>query len=190
MGFAWVIVLLVVIVGLIAAAAHWNAPHMAFGIVPLVLVWLVSLFGFIVNGPNQARVVQLFGKYMGTIREVGFFYGNPFYWRTRVSMRVRTFSYLLEISTPELAPSRRSLAGLARWFISMGITKHTGRNILSCLPKYVVSLRAHTSTSSNGRNLLSGMYGFSVLAYGLTTSCTETGLKAWRSRESVCQTTR
>jgi regulator of protease activity HflC (stomatin/prohibitin superfamily) len=91
MGFAWVIVLLVVIVGLIAAAAHWNAPQMAFGIVPLVLVWLVSLFGFIVNGPNQARVVQLFGKYVGTLREVGFFYGNPFYWRTHVSMRVRTF---------------------------------------------------------------------------------------------------
>ena len=43
------------------------------------------------NGPNQARVVQLFGKYVGTLREVGFFYGNPFYWRTRVSLRVRTF---------------------------------------------------------------------------------------------------
>ena len=55
------------------------------------VVWSVCLVGFIVNGPNQARVVQLFGKYVGTLREVGFFYGNPFYWRTRVSLRVRTF---------------------------------------------------------------------------------------------------
>ena len=55
------------------------------------LCWFVSLFGFIVNGPNQARVVQLFGKYVGTLRDVGFFYGSPFYWRTRVSLRVRTF---------------------------------------------------------------------------------------------------
>ncbi len=91
MGLAWVLALLVVIVGLIALAANWHAPQLAFLIVPLCLVWLVSLFGFIVNGPNQARVVQLFGKYVGTLREVGFFYGNPFYFRTRVSMRVRTF---------------------------------------------------------------------------------------------------
>ena len=53
--------------------------------------WWISWFGFIVNGPNQSRVVQLFGKYVGTLRETGFFYGNPFYWRTRVSLRVRTF---------------------------------------------------------------------------------------------------
>jgi regulator of protease activity HflC (stomatin/prohibitin superfamily) len=59
--------------------------------VPLALVWLVSVRGFIVNGPNQARVVQLFGKYVGTLREVGFYYGNPFYSRTLVSLRVRTF---------------------------------------------------------------------------------------------------
>jgi regulator of protease activity HflC (stomatin/prohibitin superfamily) len=57
----------------------------------LSIVWVISLAGFIVNGPNQARVIQLFGKYVGTLREVGFFYGNPFYWRTRVSLRVRTF---------------------------------------------------------------------------------------------------
>jgi regulator of protease activity HflC (stomatin/prohibitin superfamily) len=55
------------------------------------LGWVVALFGFIVNGPNQSRVVQLFGRYVGTLRDVGFYYGNPFYWRTRVSLRVRTF---------------------------------------------------------------------------------------------------
>jgi regulator of protease activity HflC (stomatin/prohibitin superfamily) len=91
MGLAWVLGLFVVIVALIALAANWHAPQVAWLIVPLIVVLLVSLFGFIVNGPNQARVVQLFGKYMGTLREVGFFYGNPFYWRTRVSMRIRTF---------------------------------------------------------------------------------------------------
>ena len=57
----------------------------------LVPLFVISLFGFIVNGPNQSRVVQLFGTYVGTIRDVGFFYGNPFYYRTRVSLRVRTF---------------------------------------------------------------------------------------------------
>src|SRR5262245_37364742 len=91
MGVAWVLVFLAVIVGLIVLAARWQEPNLFLVIVPLLLVWVVSLFGFIVNGPNQARVVQLFGKYVGTLRATGFFYGNPFYWRTRVSLRVRTF---------------------------------------------------------------------------------------------------
>jgi regulator of protease activity HflC (stomatin/prohibitin superfamily) len=91
MGLAWVIALFVAIVGLIVLAVRWQEPHLTWVIILLAVVWLVSLFGFIVNGPNQARVVQLFGRYVGTVREVGFFYGNPFYWRTRVSLRVRTF---------------------------------------------------------------------------------------------------
>jgi regulator of protease activity HflC (stomatin/prohibitin superfamily) len=90
-GVAWMGLLTVVIVTLIDLAAQWSDPSLVWGIVPLSLVWLVSLFGFIVNGPNQCRVVQFFGQYVGTLREVGFFYGNPFYWRTRVSLRVRTF---------------------------------------------------------------------------------------------------
>src|SRR5262245_8978444 len=60
-------------------------------ILPLSLLWLVAPLGFIVNSPNQSRVIQLFGTYVGTLRDPGFFYGSPLYWRTRVSLRVRTF---------------------------------------------------------------------------------------------------
>ena len=91
MGLAWVFAGLAAEVGLIALAVRWREPLLLWAIIPLGLVWFVSLFGFIVNGPNQARVVQLFGTYVGTVRETGFFYGNPLYWRTRVSLRVRTF---------------------------------------------------------------------------------------------------
>lgn len=91
MGLAWVVALLATDIGLIVLAVRWREPQLMWVAVPLWLTWVVSLFGFIVNGPNQARVVQLFGTYVGTVRETGFFYGNPFYWRTRVSLRVRTF---------------------------------------------------------------------------------------------------
>src|SRR5437762_856533 len=91
MGLVWVLALLAANIGLIAVAVQWGSPQLAWVIVVLWVVWVVSLAGFIVNGPNQARVVQLFGKYVGTVKETGFFYGNPFYWRTRVSLRVRTF---------------------------------------------------------------------------------------------------
>jgi regulator of protease activity HflC (stomatin/prohibitin superfamily) len=79
------------IVLLITVAAQQRLPWLLWVIIPLSVLWLVMPLGFIVNGPNQSRVVQLFGEYVGTVRETGFFYGNPLYWRKRVSLRVRTF---------------------------------------------------------------------------------------------------
>jgi hypothetical protein len=91
LGVAWILFLLAAIVGLIVLAARWHEPLLVAVIVPLFIVWIVSWFGFIVNGPNQSRVVQFFGKYVGTVSQTGFFYGNPFYWRTQVSLRVQVF---------------------------------------------------------------------------------------------------
>ncbi len=79
------------LVVLVVVAGNLHLPWMATVIVPVGVVWFVMLFGFIVNGPNQARVVQLFGNYVGTVREPGFYYGNPLYYRTRVSLRTRIF---------------------------------------------------------------------------------------------------
>jgi SPFH domain / Band 7 family len=39
--------------------------------------------------PGQARVIQLFGKYRGTIREPGLQWVNPFTQRIKVSVRIR-----------------------------------------------------------------------------------------------------
>jgi regulator of protease activity HflC (stomatin/prohibitin superfamily) len=57
----------------------------------LSLAWFICLFGFKVNNPNNARIVQFFGDYVGTIKDVGIFYVNPFSRTTKVSLRVRTF---------------------------------------------------------------------------------------------------
>src|SRR4051794_1936773 len=91
MGLAWVFALVAAVIGLAIIAFRLESPGLCFVVGLLSVAWVISLFGFIVNGPNQARVVQLFGKYVGTVKETGFFYGNPFYYRTRVSLRVRTF---------------------------------------------------------------------------------------------------
>lgn len=53
--------------------------------------WLIGLFGFIVVGPNRAKVIQLFGKYVGTLKDTGIYWANPFYLTTKVSLRVQTF---------------------------------------------------------------------------------------------------
>ena len=45
---------------------------------------------FMVN-PNEAKVLQLFGKYVGTVKEPGLRWANPLYWKTKISTRVRNF---------------------------------------------------------------------------------------------------
>jgi regulator of protease activity HflC (stomatin/prohibitin superfamily) len=88
-ALAGVLMGLGLLVLLIAVAVKTEQVWLLWLIIPGILLWLISLFGFIVNGPNQARVVQLFGEYVGTVKATGFFYGNPLYYRKRVSLRVR-----------------------------------------------------------------------------------------------------
>ncbi len=63
-----------------------------------VILWTVVLLlifvgyaGFFMVNPNEARVLQLFGKYVGTSKRPGLRYANPFYMKRRVSLRVRNF---------------------------------------------------------------------------------------------------
>ncbi len=82
---------LAVIALLLVASTPPGQGWLALVAAVLGVGWFVALFGFVVNGPNTARVVQLFGTYVGTLNDTGFFWGNPFYATTKVSRRVRTF---------------------------------------------------------------------------------------------------
>ena len=55
---------------------------------PLLVFLMVGLF--VVN-PNEARVLQFFGRYVGTVRDPGLRWANPFYTKRRISVRVRNF---------------------------------------------------------------------------------------------------
>jgi regulator of protease activity HflC (stomatin/prohibitin superfamily) len=79
------------IIALSVLAVQWKEPQYLWAIIPLSVLWLFASVGFIVNGPNQTRVVQLVGKYVGTVHKVGFFWGNPLYTTTLVSLRVQVF---------------------------------------------------------------------------------------------------
>lgn len=48
-------------------------------------------FGLMAVAPNEARVIQLFGRYQGTVHEDGLFWVNPFTTKRKVSVRVRNF---------------------------------------------------------------------------------------------------
>jgi regulator of protease activity HflC (stomatin/prohibitin superfamily) len=48
--------------------------------------------GLVLVNPNQSKVIVLFGKYTGTLRQDGFFWVNPFAARRRVSLRAHNFN--------------------------------------------------------------------------------------------------
>jgi regulator of protease activity HflC (stomatin/prohibitin superfamily) len=87
-----------VLLPVLAASATWfvfavNAEDAA-AIVSSLLLFVASagcLFGFFVVNPNEAKVVLLFGNYLGTCKRPGFHWVNPFTLRPKVSLRVRNF---------------------------------------------------------------------------------------------------
>jgi regulator of protease activity HflC (stomatin/prohibitin superfamily) len=77
-----------------------------FGFVPAVRSqqagWIVTwallmafdmflLTGLFVLNPNEAKVLQLFGAYVGTVKTPGLRWANPLYMKRRISLRIRNF---------------------------------------------------------------------------------------------------
>ncbi|MBW7887396.1 MAG: SPFH domain-containing protein [Bacteroidetes bacterium] len=68
-----------------------NFILLAVDILLFVAVFLM-MSGFFTIQPNEARVLILFGKYVGSVRESGFHWTNPFVSRKNVSLRIRNFN--------------------------------------------------------------------------------------------------
>jgi regulator of protease activity HflC (stomatin/prohibitin superfamily) len=60
--------------------------------IPGFLVSFFILPGFMIINPNESLVLILFGKYMGTIKESGFFWANPFLVKKKISLRARNLA--------------------------------------------------------------------------------------------------
>jgi len=82
-----------------------------------VLVGLLAvfcLFGLYMVEPNQAAVLSLFGKYVGTVKDNGLRWNNPLYAKRKVSQRVRNFeSGKLKVN--ELDGSPIEIAAVIVW---------------------------------------------------------------------------
>ena len=55
------------------------------------IVLLICLGGFFTVAPNEGKVLQFFGRYVGTVREPGLRWSSPFYTKKKVSVRIRNF---------------------------------------------------------------------------------------------------
>ena len=100
-GFAALGVLVVLLAGFVclivagAVRSETGAPGCGWmigaGIVG-VLVSLVSMGGFMLLEPNEARVLLFFGNYRGTFYETGFWWVNPLMSAKKISMRARNLN--------------------------------------------------------------------------------------------------
>ena len=57
-----------------------------------VLLFVATVSGYVVVQPNEAKAVVFFGRYIGTIRDQGFWWTVPFTTKKKLSLRVRNFN--------------------------------------------------------------------------------------------------
>jgi regulator of protease activity HflC (stomatin/prohibitin superfamily) len=74
----------------VRALQSMTIPLVFFSVL-IAIVLLICFAGFFMVHPNQARVLTLFGTYVGSARETGLRWANPFYAKKAVSLRVRNF---------------------------------------------------------------------------------------------------
>jgi regulator of protease activity HflC (stomatin/prohibitin superfamily) len=72
-----------------AIKAQWVGGIIGYLLVSIIV--LICWAGLFMVHPNEAKVLQLFGKYVGTCHDPGLRWANPFYSKTSVSVRVRNF---------------------------------------------------------------------------------------------------
>ena len=76
--------------GVFRAGMAQSVPLIIGAILASIIV-LIMWAGLFMIHPNEAKVLQLFGKYAGTAHEPGLKWANPFFQKTAVSTRVRNF---------------------------------------------------------------------------------------------------
>jgi regulator of protease activity HflC (stomatin/prohibitin superfamily) len=115
-----ILMLVVVTVGLIlsvlgivfTAIALKGHPPSAGSLVTLLIAFILltvfdslAMVGFFMVNPNQAKVLQLFGTYKGSVKAAGLHWANPFYTKKGLSLRVRNFeSQHLKVNDKEGNP--------------------------------------------------------------------------------------
>ncbi len=93
-GYVMLVVLTVLQLGFAYGIYSMAMRQAAGGIIAFALASIVVAvlwIGLFLVHPNEAKVLQLFGKYIGTVHDPGLKWANPFYFKTPVSTRVRNF---------------------------------------------------------------------------------------------------
>lgn len=92
-------------IGCFAAAARFRSGGLVVVAVAALLASIALLAGLFSVAPGEARVLQLFGDYVGSVRKAGLGWANPFMTKRKISLRVRNFeSSRLKVNDQEGSP--------------------------------------------------------------------------------------
>ncbi|WP_298426993.1 SPFH domain-containing protein [uncultured Kordia sp.] len=86
-GYLMLFVFLILFFGSIATMIILENPLPIITIIASIIIAI----GFIMVNPNNSRVLLLFGKYVGTVKQNGFYWVNPFYSKKKISLRASNF---------------------------------------------------------------------------------------------------
>ncbi len=87
-----VIALAVLSLALVIGGASSGSEAAIFPGILGILVTAVLCVGFFIVQPNQAAVLLFFGKYVGSVKQNGFWWVNPFTIRRKISLRARNLN--------------------------------------------------------------------------------------------------
>jgi regulator of protease activity HflC (stomatin/prohibitin superfamily) len=77
----------------------------------------VGLAGLFMVNPNEGRVLQLFGEYVGTVRAPGLRWANPLYTKRRVSLRVRNFETQSRMKVNDVDGNPIEMSAVVVWHV-------------------------------------------------------------------------
>lgn len=91
-GNGYSAILILFVLQLVSLAGIFALPIMLKPLAILgAIITAICWFGFFMVAPNQGRVLQLFGKYVGSEMRTGLRWANPLFMKSKVSLRVRNF---------------------------------------------------------------------------------------------------
>jgi len=92
-GYLAIVVLLVLTLLAFRSVSHNTVPFNLgeVGSILFLIITLIMWAGFFMVQPNQAKVMTLFGAYVGSVKTAGLRWTIPFFLRRTLSLRIRNF---------------------------------------------------------------------------------------------------
>lgn len=92
LAFAIECVLLISSIFILVTVIRTEEVMLLWLFIPAIILFFVVIPGFFIVQPNEARVLVLFGNYIGSVRQSGFWWTNPFASKKHVSLRIHNFN--------------------------------------------------------------------------------------------------
>ncbi|HEU4723965.1 MAG TPA: SPFH domain-containing protein [Candidatus Eisenbacteria bacterium] len=92
LGLVAGLILLAFAINFFVGAITRENPGLLVYSLPLMLLSILAFTGLFTVQPNQAVVLVFFGTYVGTVRDAGWWWTNPFNLKKRISLRTRSLN--------------------------------------------------------------------------------------------------